>query len=119
MAAKRLLILLIIVAAIVTVAALRYTEDIRSKENQLDDQRFVKAYVELSIAKQLYEFNPDSLEAISTRIFKKNEVDSTWMEDHLRKIERNTDRFEKTWRDITETLDSLKKNLGSDSQMPF
>lgn len=119
MAAKRLLIIVIFLAAVVTVAALRYAGNLRSREMRIDDHKFVRAYVDLSVARQLYEFNPDSLRAISDRIFRENDVDSAWMEQHLEKIKGDPDRFENTWKSIVETLDSLKKNPVPDSMRLF
>ena len=107
MAAKRPLITIIIIAAIVTIAALQYGRfiELTSRQEKLDDLKFIKSYVELSLAKDEID-ELDSLESIFDSLFMVNETDSLWMREFLRKIGDDTDKRQRIWKAILDTLNA-------------
>ena len=94
MVAKRPLVTIIIIAAIVTIAALQYGRfiELTSRQEKLDDLKFIKTYIELSIAKGEID-QLDSLESIFDSLFIENETDSLWMREYLKKIGDDTDKL--------------------------
>ena len=110
MAAKRPLITILILAAIVTIAALQYGRfiELTSRQEKLDDLKFIKTYVELSIAKGKID-ETDSLESIFDSLFMENETDSSWMRQYLNKIGDDIDKRQVIWQAI---LDTLKAGRG-------
>lgn len=113
MAAKRPLITIIIIAAIVTIAALQYGQfiELTSRQKKLDDLKFIKTYVELSIAKDEID-KLDSLESVFDSLFMVNETDSIWMREYLNKIGDNTDKRQKIWQAILDTLNAGRGKHG-------
>ncbi len=107
MAAKRPLITIIIIAAIVTIAALQYGRfiELTSRQEKLDDLKFIKTYVELSIAKDEID-ELDSFESILDSLFMENETDSLWMREYLKKIGDDTDKRQRIWQAILDTLNA-------------
>ena len=112
MAGKRLLITIIVIAAALTAAALQYKRiaDSAARQEVLDDRRFVKTYVELATARESFNQQPDSLEAIFDGVFSENETDSIWMRQYLRTIGDDLNRHHKIWEEIIDSLNEVKNN---------
>jgi hypothetical protein len=110
--AKLALIFLVIFAwiALIIGARSRLLSYRKSQEN-----RFISTYLAMSVAREKYVNNPDSLRASSQAIFDKNETDSVWMVDYGRKLSIDLVRGERIWATIISKLDSLKKTPDPES----
>ena len=103
----RLIIVVVLIAAGVLAiwfARLRLLNLQQSAEN-----RFVSAYVDLSIARERYGNNPDSLEAAFREIYLNDDIDSAWMAGYVKKLKGDIDKSERIWGKVTARLDSLQK----------
>lgn len=110
MAAKRLLTIIIILAAITAIAVLQYQRHRHIDSVTTDDEKFVSTYMELAVARETFAGNPDSLTSVYERIFSQNGTDSIWMLQHIRSISDDTGRRLLLWGRIVDRLDSLKEN---------
>jgi hypothetical protein len=116
MAAKPLAKLLMM--AILVAAALAVSQIVRSlilKRSESEENRFIGTYTALSLAKERFDSNPDSLSSVYPRIFRKFGTDSTWMAEYMNRISRNVTRSEGIWGKVMAKLDSLRRSVGSDS----
>jgi len=108
MAVKRISILLIIAAAVITIAAVRFWQNSKTRQAALDDKKFMATFAELAIAKEEYKADPDSFRIVIDRITTANNADSAWMENHIKSIDGDHERYERIWEGIVSILDSLK-----------
>ena len=118
MAVRRLSVIIVFLVAIMAIAALQFSLRLQSEQRISDDRKFAKIFVELSVAGEMYGSYPDSLKTTFDRIFQANKCDSTWMYDHQKGIARDSDRYERIWDQIVDTLDSLK-NAPIDPANPY
>ncbi|MEE9553130.1 MAG: hypothetical protein V3W18_02440 [candidate division Zixibacteria bacterium] len=112
MAGKRPLYTIIILAAIVTIAALQYgqyTDRVTHRE-KLDDQKFIKTYMELSSARGFID-TPDSLESILESVFTENDTDSLWMREYLSGIGDDIEKRQLIWQAILDSLNTSKEKF--------
>ena len=113
MASRRTLFTIIVLAAIVMIAALQfrhYTER-AARRQKLDDQKFIKTYVELSFAMGLTD-SPDSLESILESVFSENNTDSLWMREYLGAIGDDSDKRQQIWQTILDSLNATRGKPG-------
>lgn len=107
---KTIVILAIIaVAAGVCIARSRHLASARE-----DEMKFVSTYVKLSIARERFANQPDSLRGATSLTYLNNRTDSLWMDVFSRKIADDPGRGERIWSNITARLDSLRKQPNAD-----
>jgi hypothetical protein len=108
----------LIVVLIVIIAGIAVTMSARSRfqrQRQADQNRFVGTYLAMSIAKQKYIGESDSLRAALQDIFANYGTDSTWMADYGKKLAIDLVRTKQVWAEITKRLEALRKDPDSDS----
>jgi len=110
--AKLALILFVILAGIAVImgARSRLLSNRKSKEN-----RFVSTYLAMSLARESFLGNPDSLSIALKHVFDKYGTDSVWMADYGKRLSVDLKLGNRIWADITTKLDSLKKESNPDS----
>lgn len=109
---KLVLIGIIILAGIAVAvgARSRFLYYRKSEEN-----RFIRTYLAMSLARERYIGNQDSLRIAFKDIFKKYGTDSAWMAGYGKKLSQDLSRSERVWADITDILDSLKTSPKADT----
>jgi hypothetical protein len=103
----KLIILLIVLAAIAAAVYLM----LHKKEAiplQPDDIRFVEVFTEMALARQAAGDNYDYLDSLYSVIYKKYDVDSTWLFDYASKASNDAEKEKKIWDLIVGKIDSLK-----------
>jgi hypothetical protein len=100
-----LLALILILAGIATIKIVRSRLSIA---RQMDNERFVKTYVELSTAREKFSSDPDSLRIMYNRIFEENGTDSAWEHKYAETLSSDLTIGRKVWSKIVSRLDSLK-----------
>jgi hypothetical protein len=80
-----------------------------------EENRFIRTYLAMSLARERYIGNQDSLRIAFNDIFKKYGTDSAWMASYGKKLSQDLSRSERVWADITDILDSLKTASETDS----
>ncbi len=108
------LILILIIAGIAAVFAARSRF---LYQRQVDENRFVSTYLALSISREKYISEPDSLMTAVDNIYGRNGTDSTWMADYGKKLSKDLERSEHVWVRIAAKLDSLRKISNVDSAL--
>ena len=119
MAAKRLLTIIVLLAAITAIAVIQFQRYRHTGRLSADDERFVSTYTELAVAREMFAGDPDSLASVYERIFLQNGTDSTWMLHHIESISHDTKRRLILWDRIVDRLDSLKRNHLPDTTFKF
>ena len=119
MAAKRLLVIIVLIAAITVIAVLQFQRYRRTDLASNDDEKFVSTYTELAVAREMFTGNPDSLFLAYERIFSRNDTDSSWMLQHIESISDDTGRRLLLWEKIVGRLDSLKNKHTPDTIFEF
>ena len=119
MAAKRLLTIIVLLAAITAIAVLLFQRYQHTSRLSTDDERFVSTYTELAVAREMFTGDPDSLALVYERIFLQNDTDSVWMLHHIESISDDTKRRLMLWDIIVDRLDSLKRNHLPDTTFKF
>jgi hypothetical protein len=110
--AKLALIFLVILAGIlVTINARSRLLDYRKSQ----EKRFISTYLAMSVARERFIINPDSLKTALKDIFEINGTDSVWMADYGSGLSIDLKRGNRIWADITTKLDSLRKASDPDS----
>jgi hypothetical protein len=107
------LILLIILAGIAMTMIIR-SRHIISERNSAD--KFISTYLALSLARDQFGSQPDSLKVTFQHIFKHYGTDSLWMDNYARSLSKNLGNSQKVWEEITGRLDSLKQIQNLDSK---
>jgi hypothetical protein len=79
-----------------------------------DESKFIATYVKLSIARERFANQPDSLRGASSFIYLSNRTDSLWMNVFSSKIAEDPSRGERIWSLITARLDTLRKQPNAD-----
>ncbi len=119
MAAKRLLVIFVLIAAITVIAVLQFQRYRRADPASNDDDRFVSTYTELAVAREMFARESDSLVLAYERIFSRNGTDSSWMLQHIESISDDTGRRLLLWEKIVGRLDSLKNKHAPDTIFEF
>ena len=109
MAIRRLVIIVLLIAAVVGTAALQYSRAERAKQARIDDHKFIGTYVDLAIAREFYSDSPDSFRIVRDRIFSSRGTDSVWMEDHVKSFGKDSARRQNIWEEIVDSLQSMNK----------
>jgi hypothetical protein len=109
---KLLLILIMIIAGIAgtMVARSRFQHQRRAEES-----RFIETYLAISIARERYIGDQDSLKIALGNIFSRYGTDSTWMASYGRKLSTDLSKSRHVWSEITNQLELMMKNPGTDS----
>ena len=110
--AKLALILFVILAGIAVTMGAR-SRFLNYRKSQ--EKRFVSTYLAMSLAREKFIGNPDSLSIALRRVFDKYGTDSVWMADYGKKLSIDLKLGNHIWADITTKLDSLKKEPNPDS----
>jgi hypothetical protein len=79
------------------------------------NQRFVSAFTALSIAKEEYSANPESLEIAFGRIYSDNGIDSVWIREFAASLAKDITRSRVIWDEIVRKLDSAGTSLSVDA----
>jgi hypothetical protein len=79
------------------------------------EKRFVSTYLAMSVARERFINDPDSLKTTLKDIFEKYGTDSVWMADYGKGLSIDLKRGNRIWADITTKLDSLRKESNPDS----
>jgi hypothetical protein len=74
------------------------------------DNKFIATFVELSIARERFGGNPDSLNLAYHDIYLRNNTDSLWIADYAKKLSGQIEKTEEIWGRIVSKFDSLQKN---------
>jgi hypothetical protein len=119
MAAKRLLVIIVLIAAITAIAVLQFQRNRRADSTSNDDDKFVSTYTELAVAREMFTGDLDSLILAYERIFSRNDTDSSWMLQHIESISDDTGRQLLLWERIVGRLDSLKNKHAPDTTFEF
>jgi hypothetical protein len=119
MATRRLVIVAVISAAIVGMAVLQYSRARKAKRAGIEDQMFVRTYVDLAVAGELYKSSPDSFKLVRDRIFSNHGTDSSWMENHVRSLGRDSARRQNLWETIVDSLEKINKGSLPETIMMF
>jgi hypothetical protein len=80
-----------------------------------EENRFISTYLAMSIDREKYIGNPDSLRITFNEIFKRYGTDSAWMAIYGKKLAQDLRRSEQVWVSITNILDSLRTSGNPDS----
>jgi hypothetical protein len=110
--AKVALILFVILAGIAVTMGAR-SRFLNNRKSQ--EKRFVSTYLAMSLAKERFIGNPDSLKIALMDAFDKYGTDSVWMADYGKRLSVDLKLGNRIWADITTKLDSLKKESNPDS----
>ncbi len=86
-------------------------------QRQADENRFISTYLAISISREKYISQPDSLTIAMDKIFGRYGTDSTWMADYGKKLSKDLARSEQVWVRITAKLDSLRRVSNIDSAL--
>jgi hypothetical protein len=109
---KLALFFLVILAGIaVTIGARSRLLNYRKSQ----EKRFVSTYLAMSLAKERFIGNPDSLSIALRDVFDKYGTDSVWIADYGKGLSIDLKRGNRIWADITTKLDSLRKEPNPDS----
>jgi len=115
MAGRRLLIAIVVMAAVLTAAAFQYRSfrAVAARQASFDDRRFINTYVDLSASKGDFAGrNPDSLAAVFDSLLAQNETDSLWMRQYLNKIGPDLERYRRVWQEIVDSLSVVNERPG-------
>ena len=94
----------------------------RSRDSGISDNdtnKFIKTFIELSIAKETHFYNQDSIRANYESIFEESGVDSVWIAEFTEKLSNQPDKQKQIWLTIVSRLDSLRENVASDTIRSF
>ena len=80
-----------------------------------DINKFIKVYTELSIAKETFIHNKDTVFAKYDAIYEDFGVDSTWIDQFISNLEEQPDIQKMVWTKIVANLDSLRENVSPDT----
>lgn len=119
MAAKRLTITIIILAAITAIAVMQFQRYRHAERLSTDNEKFVSTYTELAVARERFTGDPDSLASVYERIFSQNGTDSVWMMQYIESFSDDAKRRLLLWDRIVDRFDSLKNNHTSDTTFKF
>jgi len=114
MAVKRWGILLIFIAAICAIAALIYNSRTESARKRADIGKFVQTYASLSVVRDVYLNQPDSIRYYYDKIYSINHTDSAWMEQQVKIIGQDSDAYKDAWARIVDKLNDLRKKSFDD-----
>ncbi len=104
--------LIIIISGI---AAISFVRSRTSKFPSPNDEKFIAAYIDLALTKEMVGHYPDSLTAAFDRIYRENGVDSTWIREYVKDLSKAGEKNKIIWGIIVEKLDSLKSNPAPDT----
>jgi hypothetical protein len=100
------LILLLSIAGIGMASVIRSRLSYVSKINQ---EKFISAYLDISIARGKFSNEGDSLIAALENTYRKHGIDSAWMADYARKLPDDLLKSEQIWDIIVGKLDSMRQ----------
>jgi hypothetical protein len=78
------------------------------------EKRFVSTYLAMSLARERFIGNPDSLKIALKDVFEIYGTDSVWMANYGKRLSIDLKLGNRIWADITTKLDSLRKNPNPD-----
>ncbi len=70
----------------------------------------MEVYVQLSIASEMYDTNPDKLEQERKRILKKHGVTQEEIDHFIKEYNQNPEKWAKVWERIVRRLEEEKAN---------
>jgi hypothetical protein len=100
------LILLLSIAGIAMASVIKSRLSYESKINQ---EKFISAYLDISIARGKFSNEEDSLKTSIENIYRKHEVDSAWMAAYAKKLPDDLLKSEQIWDIIVGKLDSMRQ----------
>ncbi|OGC94871.1 MAG: hypothetical protein A2W25_14200 [candidate division Zixibacteria bacterium RBG_16_53_22] len=110
---KTFLIILILIVA--GVGAIYIVQSRRHYTRRMQYERFVSAYVALSIAREKYPSSPDSLSMAYDSILAAHGVDSAWLSSFAASLSADIHQSSRIWDKIVARLDSLRTASQPDS----
>ena len=76
---------------------------------ELSKEKFVEVYVQLSIASEMYETNPDTLEQERKKIFQDNGVSQEEIDHFVKVYNQNPEKWAEVWEKVVRRLEEEKE----------